>query len=276
MIAAAGFVVLQIVESGKPAEITLDTPLEEAGEGDGDILLEADSTYVVEHYLPWDPYVVTWGPTNLDPDLPQTRIEITLQDAVIEASVDYLCEGETKDLDGDGSDELIVWAYSGGAHCCSQYYIYTRHPAFRRIGSIYTGNGGLQFKDLDGDGVLEGVGNYDGLAYYDWSYAASPFPPIIFKWRDGGFVEETKAFPDLLRERLETYLYPQPADPNDPDYKEQRFPRVGAVLAYCILLDEEERAFALMKKLDPEMIPWMQEHREAIRALMAGMKERAG
>ncbi len=57
-------------------------------------------------------------------------------------------DGETKpmaglkDLDGDGVKELIVWDYTGGAHCCDEFYFFKSSGAnqYSYVAKLYAGN----------------------------------------------------------------------------------------------------------------------------------------
>jgi hypothetical protein len=103
------------------------------------------------------------------------------------------------DLDGDGEPEVLVDAYSGGAHCCERTRVYR----FRAGGYGFTvhqwGNQTYRLHDLDGDGHPEFVSADDRFSYAFASYAESRWPVRIFDARRGRLVERTRAFPAAVR-----------------------------------------------------------------------------
>ncbi len=115
-----------------------------------------------------------------------------------------------KDLLGKGSNQLIVHTYSGGAHCCYDYFIYDLKPNFRIIYDSsqydsYIGNELVPI-DIDGDGVLE---FYQDVMAFDYlgsaGHANSSFPPAIFAYerRAEQYRLATKRFPDFVMKLLE-------------------------------------------------------------------------
>ncbi|HEY7623322.1 MAG TPA: VCBS repeat-containing protein [Solirubrobacteraceae bacterium] len=114
------------------------------------------------------------------------------------------------DLDADGEPEVVVDAFTGGAHCCSLTEI------FRFTGSAYArleadwGSTGYTLKDLDGDGRPE-------LSGYDWafedaftSHAASFEPPLVLVYDPAaktGFRDVTRRFPALVRKNARDALH---------------------------------------------------------------------
>lgn len=105
-----------------------------------------------------------------------------------------------QDLDNNGSSEVIVQTYSGGAHCCTNFTIYDWQG--ERFTKTETGNsdgGGGEFKDLDGDRRLEFV-TYDNAFLYTFSSYAGSFPPSrILSYRNGQFANVTRNYPQELR-----------------------------------------------------------------------------
>jgi hypothetical protein len=87
-----------------------------------------------------------------------------------------------KDITGDGLPDLIVEVYSGGAHCCFEYLIVSLGEEVKKVDTIYGGNSSFEFKDLNGDGIYEAIGNDDTFAYWEAPYAESPMPSVILKF----------------------------------------------------------------------------------------------
>jgi hypothetical protein len=114
------------------------------------------------------------------------------------------------DLDGDSEPEVVVDAFTGGAHCCSLTVI------FRFAGSAYArveadwGSNGYALKDLDGDGRPE-LSGYD-FAFEDAfsSHAASFEPPLVLAYDPaarGGMRDVTRRFPAVVRKNAKEALH---------------------------------------------------------------------
>ena len=69
-----------------------------------------------------------------------------------------------KDINGDGIPDLVVEEFSGGAHCCSSYLIFSLGKEFKKL-TVGEGENleGFEFRDIDGDNVYELVGNRPDL-----------------------------------------------------------------------------------------------------------------
>ncbi len=78
------------------------------------------------------------------------------------------------DITGDGTPEVIVETYSGGAHCCFGTVVYSLGTETTKLLETEASNCSGDFLDLDGDGVLEYVTCDDRFAYAYCPYAASP------------------------------------------------------------------------------------------------------
>ncbi len=194
----------------------------------------------------------------------------------------YMATVDTQDLTGDGVPELIVQDYSGGAHCCFRFLVYTRVPILKLLGNFNMGNGNLDFEDIDADGVQEAVGTYDGLAYLDYPYVVSPFLPVVFKLENGVYVECTEKFPDLVESSLYDYLdfansNIQLAQEDEPEALEElRKARAAGVMGHFLLLKDEASGWETIRKLDPEILPWLKDNMPAIREAVENMKNAVG
>ena len=110
-----------------------------------------------------------------------------------------------QDLDSDGSDEIIVRNYSGGAHCCTNTTIHRWDGAsFSATETGFLDGLGGELTDLNGDGYTEIAIPHQAFLYQFGSYAES-FPPItFFTYRDGELKETTRDFPQQIREQANT------------------------------------------------------------------------
>ena len=86
------------------------------------------------------------------------------------------------DITGDGVPNMIVMSYSGGAHCCSTYYLYAFEPYFRQLAEIDTQDSGARFEAHTGLAGLAMITGDNTFAYWNAYYAASPSPEVILAW----------------------------------------------------------------------------------------------
>lgn len=91
------------------------------------------------------------------------------------------------DMDGDGIPDLLLYEYSGGAHCCTtvRHIECGERPLLRA--EIHTWHSCPVYEDLDGDGRAEVRFVDTSYAYWNECYAASPFPPIVLRIRNGRY-----------------------------------------------------------------------------------------
>jgi len=107
-------------------------------------------------------------------------------------------------LDSTPDPEIVVDLFTGGAHCCFYSQIFSFSPG----GNVYTSivqdwlDQGYMFKDLDGDGISEFSSRDGRFAYAFGSFAASAFPPQIFKFSNGQMLDVTRQFPAIIRNDL--------------------------------------------------------------------------
>lgn len=105
-----------------------------------------------------------------------------------------------KDLDSDGVSEVIIKAFSGGAHCCTTLNIYTwNHNKFVKLETGYLDGEGGTFQDLDGDGKLEFITSDNSFLYRFSSYAASFPPSQIYALRNGKLEDVTRRYVKHLK-----------------------------------------------------------------------------
>jgi subtilisin-like proprotein convertase family protein len=115
-----------------------------------------------------------------------------------------------RDLDRDGEPEILVDAFTGGAHCCtySVVYRYVRARATYSSRIVQWGNGGYRLADLDRDGAPEFSSTDDRFAYAFTSFVASFEPIRILRYRAGRMLDATRSFPAAVR-RDATVLWTQ-------------------------------------------------------------------
>jgi hypothetical protein len=99
---------------------------------------------------------------------------------------------------------VIVQDWSGGAHCCFDYHVLHVHGIeVRREGLIRAGDCSLRVADIDHDGALELIGCDARFAYaFDLPFAESPLPPLVYAYREKGYVADNRRYPQVFRYRV--------------------------------------------------------------------------
>jgi len=113
------------------------------------------------------------------------------------------------DINGDGTPDLIISDWSGGAHCCYRTTVYSIDVELREILSLDLGNCGPgEFEDLDGDGALEFITCDDRWAYAYCTFADSPMPRVVYAFDRSvsRYTPATPRFASLFRDELSTAL----------------------------------------------------------------------
>jgi hypothetical protein len=109
------------------------------------------------------------------------------------------------DINGDGLPDLVVSAWSGGAHCCYSSGVYSVGEDVKPVLALTTGNCGPgEFEDLDGNGTREFVTCDDRFASMYCAFAESPLPRVIYSYDParGMYVLDTPRFASRYREEL--------------------------------------------------------------------------
>lgn len=111
---------------------------------------------------------------------------------------------------GDKDEQLIIQQYTGGAHCCSVYWIYDLKPKVRLIFNgekwrIGDGFDDLGFRNLDKDKHLEFAQELMTFQYfYDGGYPGSPSPVVVFDYdRKAKMYLPSNRFLSYLKERID-------------------------------------------------------------------------
>ncbi len=117
-----------------------------------------------------------WGETGWWYDIGRCRT------ADADASVTLL----DRDITGDGRPNLVIFEWTGGAHCCFYFQVFDIGESFRKLATIDAGHGGC-FEDLDGDADLEFVTADWSYAYFWTDFASSPAPTVVLRYRDGSY-----------------------------------------------------------------------------------------
>jgi hypothetical protein len=114
------------------------------------------------------------------------------------------------DLGGDAEPEVLVDAFTGGAHCCVLAEILRFNGSgYDRLETDW-GSAGYKLEDLDGDGRPE-LNGFD-FAFEDAfsSHAASFEPPLVLRYDPAvksGFRDVTRSFPAVVRRNAREALH---------------------------------------------------------------------
>ncbi|MEL6400889.1 MAG: hypothetical protein AAFO87_03915 [Cyanobacteria bacterium J06607_6] len=106
-----------------------------------------------------------------------------------------------QNLDPDGLSEVIFHRYTGGAHCCSIYRLYSWQGDRLHRTQTYPLDASAvgSFEDLDKDGYSELVGADGRFLYAFGSYASSWPPTLVLSFRGGTLIDVSQQFSDMMR-----------------------------------------------------------------------------
>lgn len=144
--------------------------------------------------------VASYQPIDFEADLQADNLQLDLYyDGELQTSITETVfmfgSVDLNDLDSDGIPEVLLQAYTGGAHCCMAITTYTwQNNQFKPIYFDYLDGGGGRFEDLDGDGLMEFV-TLDNAFFYTFSSYAGSYPPsVILTFQDGAYIDTTNQF----------------------------------------------------------------------------------
>jgi hypothetical protein len=174
--------------------------------------VQATFTWAAAQYGNKDPHLVVTraGAPAFDATPVPAGSPCSEEGCVYAASGKRAAPLQVVDLDADGEPEVLVDAYTGGAHCCALTEI------LRFDGTAYTtseaswGNIGYELKDLDADGRPDFVTADDAFSYSFSSFAGSYHPPLVLDYdatAKGSFTDVTRRFPALVRKNAKDALH---------------------------------------------------------------------
>jgi len=92
-----------------------------------------------------------------------------------------------KDITGRGKPEIVIYEWTGGAHCEYIASVIELGSPCRRVAEINGQHSVPCFRDVDGDGLPEVIIRDWAYAYWPGSFGDSPAPQVILKWRNGKY-----------------------------------------------------------------------------------------
>jgi hypothetical protein len=149
-----------------------------------------------------------------------------------------------QDLDSNGAAEVILTTYSGGAHCCTNFTIYTwLGDRFVSRETGYLNAGGGTFEDLNGDGKWEFVTSDNSFLYAFSSYAGSYPPSLIYTFNQGELKDVTRKHVSYLKSQA-WQMYQSFLTNQKSDYEINGI--LAGYVAQKILLGEYEEGWNFM------------------------------
>lgn len=122
--------------------------------------------------------------------LEDIRIELGVADVAANTVL-----GINEDLDGDSAPDLVFTSYSGGAHCCWTYTIFSLSQPVAKIAEISAENGAAFQRVHDSTGVHTVVTTTDAVwNYWGSCYACTPKPRVVLRFAKG----QLQLAPDLM------------------------------------------------------------------------------
>jgi hypothetical protein len=93
----------------------------------------------------------------------------------------------TPDKTGDGTPDVMIKHYSGGAHCCSTALFFELGESIKAIKPIFTGNSEIIASGKNPRGGLRFETGDDTFAYWLTAFAFSPIPSVVLEFKKGAF-----------------------------------------------------------------------------------------
>ena len=114
-----------------------------------------------------------------------------------------------KDITGNGKPNLVVYDYSGGAHCCYDAIILELTEPVVEVAIIPGKNSRPKFQDLDNDLVPEVILFDWAYEYWPSSFAFSPAPMVVLKWDKSNYrvAVENMFKPEPTQQAIKQKLY---------------------------------------------------------------------
>lgn len=163
--------------------------------------------------------VETWVPADWDRAFEtvlrvvgsDASVAFELRDAVVIAfeqeagpgwRADLVAVAPGDDLTGDGVPNLLVEAYTGGAHCCFHYTLLSLGDTLEVVWEGFLADAGAVVVDLDGDGRRQLMSADMSFAYTFCSFAETPAPPVVLALEPGGVRVANLDFPEVFEREL--------------------------------------------------------------------------
>ena len=214
------------------------------------------------------------------------QVQIVLEDGVNAYTIASLDPGMAQsvrwevafvaDVNADGLDDVIVEYWTGGAHCCFVYLIFSEGPGgIQLIDSFSLENATIRaVEDLDGDGMPELDTSDDRLAYFPGlSFADSPFLPLVLcRSAEHIYYDCTPHFPEVLEDSADE------VEGRLRDVVQRQLPEEAkrslalALLTTYLRLGMDEEGWIRVRALCPECEGWLVENLGELELRLSGVQ----
>jgi len=142
------------------------------------------------------------------------------------------------DLTGEGTPDLVVQSFTGGAHCCFQTLVYDLGVALTPVLRTPPSNCLGKFEDVDRDGRREFVTCDDLFAYAYCPFAFSPMPKVVLAYERGrGFVPAGPRFAAAYADDIAAHTRALEAAATAPATPSGVFPSPDRCAVLALVLD---------------------------------------
>lgn len=125
------------------------------------------------------------------------NIGLLLQGDTVIAQLDNSANVDPRsgtDITGNGTLDLIIEGYSGGAHCCFSLDIFELGATANHALDLQSNNCGARLEDINGDGAFEVSTCDDSFAYRYCAYAGSPKVATYYEYGEGLYRPVTNSY----------------------------------------------------------------------------------
>ncbi len=177
-------------------------------------------------------------------------------------------QGTGEDILGDGNQSLVLEGFSGGAHCCYTYKIFSLGQQSSSVGPIenqspffFFESSAGQFRIMTSDGAF---GNFDGLCY-----DCSPFPRVVLRVDRNGFHDVGPQLAEQYDSEIALARAKIPEDAvrkfQQSDFKDARSVVLEIIFSY-LYSGREDQAWQTLNEM------WPSADRERIKSLITATR----
>lgn len=87
------------------------------------------------------------------------------------------------DINADGVPDLLLFGWSGGAHCCFVTWVYSLGAELELLAEIVGEHTEVEIRQADDDPALEFAVRDWALAYWPFSFGGSPSVEVVLDWQ---------------------------------------------------------------------------------------------
>lgn len=102
------------------------------------------------------------------------------------------------DLNGDKVEDLVLQVFTGGAHCCTKWYVFSLGDNFQCLTTLDAGHGYIRLAELNKDGIKEIETQDWCMAYWHSSFAECRPADIILGYQN----QKWQANFDLMKKKI--------------------------------------------------------------------------